>query len=149
MKIEIDKEESDSSIILADMDDDPGADFNMTGVLLEVYQETFSQLLKRMSTDTKCRNCLAINPRLKREGATKIFVQPLSPSQRKKNLEKNKVIVSPLSQLPLGSSSKLDYLTPLDVMEFLKTLWKKVCTVGLLFFKTVNVVWSSSTSLRC
>lgn len=100
----------------------------MTGVLLEAYQETFSALLKRMSADRKCRNCLAVNPKLKREGTIKVFVQPLSAKQRRKNDENNNVIVSPLSLLPLGSNKTLDYLTPLEVMEFLKILWSKVWT---------------------
>lgn len=97
-----------------------------TALVLEAYQDTVSAFLKKMATDSKCRTCSAVNPKLKKEGYTKIFTQPLSKRQKEANKSNNSVLVSPTTRVVLGERGGLDFLTSLDVLETFRNLWSKV-----------------------
>lgn len=97
-----------------------------TALVLEAYQETVASFLKKMATDSKCRTCNAVNPKLRKEGYTKIFTQPLSKGQRNSNESNKTVLVSPTTKVVLGVKDGLDFLTSLDVLETLRRLWSNV-----------------------
>ncbi|GMH40745.1 hypothetical protein BSKO_08649 [Bryopsis sp. KO-2023] len=102
-----------------------GEFLQQTGVMLQSYQETMTLFLKRMTTDQKCQNCKAVNPKLKKDGFGKVFVQPLSQKQIIKNNQQGTVILSPLSGFPIAQKPGLEYLTQLEVMGVLKKIWEK------------------------